>query len=243
MSDLQAGKPAHSCGLLRIGDAILSVNGHNLRNSHHRDAVTALQTVGEEVVMEVAYIADLVSDNSDDEGEQHQQKQQPLITRGSSMPPQNEVDSLNSASSESEYDSPDSSVEPDHMTSVHTASLPTSTQPVSSTCLPVSSASLPASSTSVLCKPRRAATQQRKLMASFGAPHNGLEASREMAHPDDHSDENSNFNNNAVLTNGNVAQYANYANYYTDNPYATVVSAIELGPSDIPKGKNKPVRV
>ena len=242
MSDLQAGKPAHSCGLLRIGDAVLSVNGHNLRNSHHKDAVTVLQSVGEEVVMEVAYIADLVSDNSDDEGEHHQQQQQ-LVTRGSSMPPQNEVDSLNSGSSESEYDSPDSSVEPDHMTSVHTTSLPTATQPVSSTSLPAASASLPVSSTSVLCKPRRAASQQRKLMASFGAPYNGLEASRELTHPDDHSDENSNFNNNGVSTNGDVAQYANYANFYTDNPYATVVSAIELGPDDIPKGKNKPARV
>ena len=69
MSNLQSGKPAHSCGLLRIGDAILSVNGHNLRNCHHEDAVTVLQSVGEEVVIEVAYIADLVSDNNDDEGE------------------------------------------------------------------------------------------------------------------------------------------------------------------------------
>ena len=80
-------------------------------------------------------------------------------------------------------------------------------------------------------------------MASFGAaPHNGLEASRQLAHPDDHSDENSNFNN-SVSTNGGVAQYTNYANFYTDNPYATVVSAIELGPNDMPKGKNKPARV
>ena len=102
VSNLQSGKPAHSCGLLRIGDAILSVNGHNLRNSPHRDAVTVLdlQSVGEEVVMEVAYIADLVSDNSDEEGEQnhHQQQQQPLLTRDSSMPPQNKADSLNTLS-------------------------------------------------------------------------------------------------------------------------------------------------
>ena len=78
VSNFQSGKPAHSCGLLRImiSDAILSVNGHNLRNSHHRDAVTVLQSVGEEVVMEVAYIADLVSDNSDDKGERNHQQQQ-----------------------------------------------------------------------------------------------------------------------------------------------------------------------
>ena len=194
--------------------------------------------------MEVAYIADLVSDNSDEEGEQnhHQQQQQPLLTRDSSMPPQSEADSLNSASSESEYDSPDSSVEPNHVTSTPSTSLPTSILPVSSSSVPVSSSSMPVSSASVLCKPRRAATQQHKLMASFGAPHNGLEASRQMAHPDDHSDENSNFNN-SVSANGGIAQYANYANYYTDNPYATVVSAIELGPNDMPKGKNKPARV
>ena len=239
VSDLQSGKPAHSCGLLRIGDAILSVNGHNLRNSNHKDAVTVLQSVGEEVVMEVAYIADLVSDNSDEEGEQqHQhQRQQPLLSRDSSVPSQNEVDSLNSASSESEYDSPDSSVEPDHVTSVPSASLPTL-----NSSLPVSSSSVPVSSASVLCKPRKAATQQHKLMASFGAPHNGLEPNRQLAHPDDHSDENSNFNN-SVAANGGVAQYTNYANFYTDSPYATVVSAIELGPNDMPKGKNKPARV
>ena len=105
--------------------------------------------------MEVAYIADLVLDNSDNKGEQnHQQKQQqPLLTRVSSMPPQN-VDSLNSASSESEYDLPDLSVEPDHVTSMPFTSLPTSTLPRSSTSLPVSFAS-------VLCKPP---TQQHKLM-------------------------------------------------------------------------------
>ena len=147
--------------------------------------------------MEVAYIADLVSDNSDDEGEHnHQQQQrQPLFTRDSSMPLQNEVDSLNSATFESEYDSPDSSVEPDHVTSMPSTSLLTSTMLRSSASLPVSSTSLPVSSARVLCKPRRAATQQHKFMASFGtAPHNGLEASRQLAHPDDHSDENSNFN-------------------------------------------------
>ena len=222
-----------------------------MRNSYHRDAVTVLQSVEEEVVMEVAYIADLVSDNSDDEGEQ-QQPQQLLSTRHSSMPPQNEVDSLNSASSESEYDSPDSSVEPNHVPSISTTSLPPSALPSSSlpssspslpslsSSLPMPSASVPVSSASVLCKPRRATTQQHQLMASFGAPHNGLEANRQMAHPDDHSDENSNFNNSA---NGGIAQYANYANFYTDNPYATVVSAIELGPDDMPKGKNKPARV
>ena len=106
--------------------------------------------------MEVAYIADLVLDNSDNKGEQNhqQQQQQPLLI--SSMPPHNKVDSLNSASSESEYDSPDLSVEPDHVTSMPFTSLPTSTLPRSSTSLPVSFAS-------VLCKPP---TQQHKLMLS-----------------------------------------------------------------------------
>lgn len=42
------------------------------------------------------------------------------------MPPQNEIDSLNFTNSESEYDSSNSSVEPDHMTSVSITSLPTS---------------------------------------------------------------------------------------------------------------------
>ena len=44
--------------------------------------------------MEVAYIAELVSDNSDDKAEQNHQ-QRPLLARDSSVPPQNEVDSLN----------------------------------------------------------------------------------------------------------------------------------------------------
>ena len=78
-------------------------------------------------------------------------------------------------------------------------------------------------------------------MASFGAaPHNnGLQGSRQLGLPDDHSDENSNFNN-SVSTNCGVPQYINYANFYTDNPYATVVSAIELGPNDMPKGNIQP---
>ena len=114
------------------------------------------------------------------------------------------------------------------MTSVPTTSLPTSI--------------LLVLSASVLCKPCRAGTQQHKLMESFGVPHNGLQASREMAHPDDHLDENTNFNN-SVSTNGSAAQYTNYTNFFTDNPYATVVSAIELGPNDIPKGNSKPTRV
>jgi len=73
-------------------------------------------------------------------------------------------------------------------------------------------------------------------MSSFNAPHNGLRDSRELAHPDDHSDENTNFNN-SVSINGGAAQNASHAKFYTDSPYATVVSAIELGPNDIPKGK------
>ena len=139
------------------------------------------------------------------------------------MPPQNKVDSLNSASSD---DSPDSSVEPDHVTSMPSTSLPTSTLPRTSASLPVSSASLPVSSASVLCKPCRAAIQQHKLMASFDtAPHNGLEASRQLrSSPDDHSDKNLNFNNSVYI----LCKLL---------PYATVVSAIKLGPNDMPKGK------
>jgi len=220
VSDLQSGKPAHSCGLLRIGDAILSVNGHSLRNCYHRDAVSILQSVGEEVVMEVVYVADLVSDNSEDEGETQERlspsEMIPLVQ------PHNQENNEHSSSSESEYDSPDSSIEPDHITS-----LPTS--------------SLPSSSASVLCKPRRAPQpqQQHKLMSSFDTSYNGLQAHREMAHPDDHSDGNSNYNNSI---NGQDST-TNYSLFYTDNPHATVVSAIELGPDDIPKGKSKPARV
>ena len=220
VSDLQSGKPAHSCGLLKIGDAILSVNGHNLRNCYHRDAVSVLQSVGEEVVMEVVYVADLVSDNSDDEGEtREQQSPSEMIP---SVQLRNEENCEHSSSSESEYDSPDSSIEPDHFTS-----LPTS--------------SLPSSSASVLCKPRRAPQQQQqhKLMASFDSSYNGLQAHRDMAHPDDLSDGNSNYNNSI---NGGDST-TNYSLFYTDNPHATVVSSIELGPNDIPKGKSKPARV
>ena len=150
------------------------------------------------------------------------------------MPPQNEVDSLNSASSD---DSPDSSVEPDHVTSMPSTSLPTSTLPRSSASLPVSSASLPVSSASVLCKSCRTATQQHKLMASFDtASHNSLDASRQLAHLMI-IQMKIQTSNNSVSTNGGVAQYTYYVNFYTDNPYATVVSAIELGPNDMPKGK------
>jgi len=108
------GKPAHSCGLLRIGDTILLVNDHNLRNCYHRGAVSVFQSVGEEVVMEVVYVADIVSDNSDDEGEtQERLSPSVLIT---AVQPHN--DNEHSSSSESEYDSPDSSIEPDHSTNL-----------------------------------------------------------------------------------------------------------------------------
>ena len=42
ISEIHEGQPAERCGQLYVGDAILSVNGIDLRNAKHGEAVTIL---------------------------------------------------------------------------------------------------------------------------------------------------------------------------------------------------------
>ena len=42
ISEIQPGQPADRCGGLHVGDAILAVNGVNLRDTKHKEAVTIL---------------------------------------------------------------------------------------------------------------------------------------------------------------------------------------------------------
>lgn len=50
ISEIHEGQPAHRCKGLYIGDAILSVNGIDLRNAKHAEAVQILSNqVSEEM--------------------------------------------------------------------------------------------------------------------------------------------------------------------------------------------------
>lgn len=42
VSEIHPGQPADRCGGLHVGDAILAVNGVNLRDAKHKEAVTIL---------------------------------------------------------------------------------------------------------------------------------------------------------------------------------------------------------
>uniref|UniRef100_A0A8D2J8S7 Syntrophin beta 2 n=1 Tax=Varanus komodoensis TaxID=61221 RepID=A0A8D2J8S7_VARKO len=56
ISRIFPGLAAERCGALRLGDAILSVNGIDLRDATHDQAVQALKRAGREVVLEVKYM-------------------------------------------------------------------------------------------------------------------------------------------------------------------------------------------
>lgn len=42
ISEIHVSQPAERCGGLHVGDAILAVNGVNLRDAKHKEAVTIL---------------------------------------------------------------------------------------------------------------------------------------------------------------------------------------------------------
>ncbi|XP_053126644.1 beta-2-syntrophin isoform X2 [Hemicordylus capensis] len=56
ISRIFPGLAAERCGALRLGDAILAVNGIDLRDATHDQAVQALKRAGREVVLEVKYM-------------------------------------------------------------------------------------------------------------------------------------------------------------------------------------------
>nr|XP_020643943.1 beta-2-syntrophin [Pogona vitticeps] len=56
ISRIFPGLAAERCGALRLGDAILAVNGLDLRDATHDQAVQALKRAGREVLLEVKYM-------------------------------------------------------------------------------------------------------------------------------------------------------------------------------------------
>ncbi|XP_066493236.1 beta-2-syntrophin [Tiliqua scincoides] len=59
ISRIFPGLAAERCGALRLGDAILAVNGIDLRDATHDQAVQALKRAGREVVLEVKYMREV----------------------------------------------------------------------------------------------------------------------------------------------------------------------------------------
>ncbi|GMR51109.1 hypothetical protein PMAYCL1PPCAC_21304, partial [Pristionchus mayeri] len=66
VSEIQPGQPADRCGNLFVGDAILSVNGYDLRNAKHQEAVDILSSQQGDLVMDVLFVSP--DSDSDDDG-------------------------------------------------------------------------------------------------------------------------------------------------------------------------------
>uniref|UniRef100_H3A6Z6 PDZ domain-containing protein n=1 Tax=Latimeria chalumnae TaxID=7897 RepID=H3A6Z6_LATCH len=59
ISKIFPGLAADQSRALRVGDAILTVNGNDLRDATHDQAVQALKKAGKEVILEARFIAEL----------------------------------------------------------------------------------------------------------------------------------------------------------------------------------------
>ncbi|XP_029452296.1 Golgi-associated PDZ and coiled-coil motif-containing protein isoform X1 [Rhinatrema bivittatum] len=70
ISEIHPAQPADRCGGLHVGDAILAVNGINLRDAKHKEAVTILSQQRGEIEFEVVYVAPEV--DSDDENVEYE---------------------------------------------------------------------------------------------------------------------------------------------------------------------------
>lgn len=70
ISEIHPGQPADRCGGLHVGDAILAVNGINLRDAKHKEAVTILSQQRGQIEFEVVYVAPEV--DSDDENVEYE---------------------------------------------------------------------------------------------------------------------------------------------------------------------------
>ncbi|UJR36480.1 hypothetical protein I4U23_029203 [Adineta vaga] len=64
ISEIHEEGPAWRCGQLYVGDSILAVNKHDLRDTKHKDAVQILSSVKGDIVLTVVFVA---PDDSDDE--------------------------------------------------------------------------------------------------------------------------------------------------------------------------------
>ncbi|KAG8582558.1 hypothetical protein GDO81_008107 [Engystomops pustulosus] len=70
ISEIHPAQPADRCGGLHVGDAILAVNGINLRDAKHKEAVTILSQQRGEIEFEVVYVAPEI--DSDDENVEYE---------------------------------------------------------------------------------------------------------------------------------------------------------------------------
>ena len=79
VSEIHEGLPVDRAGGLYVGDAILAVNGIDLQEAKHSDAVRVLSTVHGEITLEVLYVAP--DDSSDDEDTWEEDETQRYFTR------------------------------------------------------------------------------------------------------------------------------------------------------------------
>ncbi|XP_036368980.1 Golgi-associated PDZ and coiled-coil motif-containing protein-like [Octopus sinensis] len=70
ISEIHPGQPAERCEGLYVGDAILSVNGDDLRNVKHSDAVQILSQQQGQIELEVVFVAP--DQDSDDENHEYE---------------------------------------------------------------------------------------------------------------------------------------------------------------------------
>ncbi|CAH1227538.1 GOPC [Branchiostoma lanceolatum] len=68
ISEIHEGQPAERCRNLFVGDAIIAVNGVDLRNAKHQEAVGILSQQTGEITLEVVFVApDIDSDDDNEE--------------------------------------------------------------------------------------------------------------------------------------------------------------------------------
>lgn len=78
ISEIRRGLPADRSGLVYVGDAILSVNGIDLRDMKHKEAVDIITQQPNVVNMEVLYVAPDEDSDDDDMGSISQGELEPL---------------------------------------------------------------------------------------------------------------------------------------------------------------------
>ncbi|XP_002735067.1 Golgi-associated PDZ and coiled-coil motif-containing protein-like [Saccoglossus kowalevskii] len=71
ISEIHEGQPADRCNGLYIGDAILSVNGIDLRQAKHAEAVDILSRQTGEIILEVQFVAPETDSDDEDEEEEY----------------------------------------------------------------------------------------------------------------------------------------------------------------------------
>ncbi|XP_015775355.1 PREDICTED: Golgi-associated PDZ and coiled-coil motif-containing protein-like [Acropora digitifera] len=89
VSEIHEGLPVDRAGGLYVGDAILAVNGIDLQEAKHSDAVRVLSTVHGEITLEVLYVAP--DDSSDDEDTWEEDETQRYSMLGRVEDPANEL--------------------------------------------------------------------------------------------------------------------------------------------------------